>query len=78
MFLYDWNMSLISSGPCDIVGDISYEELRALAYDDAKQGKSLQFIVGQFALVICHLALYLSKRWLDELLYGIIDFWTHN
>lgn len=31
--------------PCDIVGDISYEELRALAYDDASQGKSLQFIV---------------------------------
>ncbi|KAL2229199.1 UNVERIFIED_CONTAM: Zinc finger CCCH domain-containing protein 16 [Sesamum indicum] len=33
------------NGPCDIVGDISCEELRALAYDDAKQGKSLQFII---------------------------------
>ncbi|KAL8470180.1 hypothetical protein ACS0TY_032882 [Phlomoides rotata] len=33
--------------PCDIVGDISYEELRALAYDDAIQGKSLQFIVDR-------------------------------
>lgn len=47
-------MSLICSGPCDIAGDISYEELRALAYDDAKHGKSLQFIVGQFAFVTCH------------------------
>ncbi|XP_042508997.1 zinc finger CCCH domain-containing protein 46 [Macadamia integrifolia] len=32
-------------GPCDIVGDISYEELRAEAYKDAKQGLSLQSIV---------------------------------
>lgn len=32
-------------GPCDIIGDISCEELRALAYDEAKSGKSLQFIV---------------------------------
>ncbi|XP_057517151.1 zinc finger CCCH domain-containing protein 16 [Amaranthus tricolor] len=31
--------------PCDITGDISYEELRALAYDDAKRGISLQSIV---------------------------------
>ncbi|GAB4854048.1 hypothetical protein Ancab_022629 [Ancistrocladus abbreviatus] len=31
--------------PCDIVGDISYEELRAAAYDDAKRGMSLQSIV---------------------------------
>ncbi|KAL5555244.1 hypothetical protein UlMin_037480 [Ulmus minor] len=31
--------------PCDIVGDISYEELRAAAYDDAKRGLSLQSIV---------------------------------
>lgn len=59
-------MSLICSCPCDIVGDISYEELRALAYDDASQGKSLQFIVGQFALMTCHLVLCLSKRRLDE------------
>ncbi|KAJ4962386.1 hypothetical protein NE237_022325 [Protea cynaroides] len=32
-------------GPCDIVGDISYEELRAEAYKDAKQGLGLQSIV---------------------------------
>ncbi|KAF8389521.1 hypothetical protein HHK36_026216 [Tetracentron sinense] len=31
--------------PCDIVGDISYEELRAAAYDDAKLGLSLHSIV---------------------------------
>ncbi|OVA15752.1 zinc finger protein [Macleaya cordata] len=30
---------------CDIVGDISYEELRALAYDDAKKGMPLQSMV---------------------------------
>lgn len=30
---------------CDIVGDISYEELRAAAYDDAKRGLNLQSIV---------------------------------
>lgn len=35
----------VHSGPCDIVGDISYEELRALAYDEAKRGLSLQSIV---------------------------------
>ncbi|CAK9167818.1 unnamed protein product [Ilex paraguariensis] len=33
------------NGPCDIVGDISYEELRATAYDDAKRGLSLDLIV---------------------------------
>lgn len=33
------------NGPCDIVGDLSYEELRAAAYDDAKRGLSLQSIV---------------------------------
>ncbi|GER36124.1 zinc finger CCCH-type family protein [Striga asiatica] len=37
-------------GPCDIVGDVSCEELRALAYDDSRQGKSLQLIVRQYAL----------------------------
>lgn len=31
--------------PCDIVGDISYEELRASAYEDAKNGMSLPSIV---------------------------------
>ncbi|KAE9593468.1 hypothetical protein Lal_00029029 [Lupinus albus] len=30
---------------CDIVGDISYEELRASAYEDAKKGITLQSIV---------------------------------
>ncbi|KAJ4709697.1 Zinc finger CCCH domain-containing protein 16 [Melia azedarach] len=33
------------NAPCDIVGDISYEELRAAAYDEAKRGLSLQSIV---------------------------------
>ncbi|XAR57342.1 hypothetical protein NMG60_11025450 [Bertholletia excelsa] len=33
------------SSSCDIVGDISCEELRAAAYDDAKRGLSLQSIV---------------------------------
>ncbi|XP_059276605.1 zinc finger CCCH domain-containing protein 16 isoform X2 [Lycium ferocissimum] len=32
-------------GPCDITGDVSYEELRAAAYDDAKRGQSLNSIV---------------------------------
>ncbi|KAJ7960286.1 Zinc finger CCCH domain-containing protein 16 [Quillaja saponaria] len=31
--------------PCDIVGDISYEELWAAAYDDAKRGMSFLSIV---------------------------------
>uniref|UniRef100_A0A2P2JVY1 Zinc finger CCCH domain-containing protein 16-like isoform X2 n=1 Tax=Rhizophora mucronata TaxID=61149 RepID=A0A2P2JVY1_RHIMU len=30
---------------CDIIGDVSYEELRATAYDDARHGVSLQSIV---------------------------------
>ncbi|XVE71953.1 hypothetical protein DITRI_Ditri10aG0192200 [Diplodiscus trichospermus] len=33
------------NSPCDIVGDVSYEELRAAAYDDAKSGLSMQSIV---------------------------------
>ncbi|KAJ3698655.1 hypothetical protein LUZ61_002360 [Rhynchospora tenuis] len=33
--------------PCDIHGDISYEELRALAYEEAKQGHNIQSIVGR-------------------------------
>ncbi|CAI9779857.1 unnamed protein product [Fraxinus pennsylvanica] len=35
------------NGPCDIVGDISYEELRASAYDEAKRGLSLQSIIDR-------------------------------
>ncbi|KAL4205202.1 hypothetical protein AMTRI_Chr01g113340 [Amborella trichopoda] len=31
--------------PCDITGDISFEELRAAAYDDARRGVPLQSIV---------------------------------
>ncbi|PKA51440.1 Zinc finger CCCH domain-containing protein 46 [Apostasia shenzhenica] len=31
--------------PCDIVGDVSYEELREAAYEDAKRGLALQSIV---------------------------------
>ncbi|KAF3787552.1 Zinc finger CCCH domain-containing protein 16 [Nymphaea thermarum] len=34
-----WNL------PCDITGDISYEELRAAAYDDSRKGLPLQLIV---------------------------------
>lgn len=37
----------VSSRPCDIVGDISYEELRAAAYEDAKRGLPMQAIVSQ-------------------------------
>lgn len=37
--------AFLLSGPCDIVGDLSYEELRAAAYDDAKRGLNLQSIV---------------------------------
>ncbi|XP_068637698.1 zinc finger CCCH domain-containing protein 46 isoform X2 [Aristolochia californica] len=33
--------------PCDIHGDISYEELRACAYEDAKQGLNLQSIIDR-------------------------------
>ncbi|XP_054813003.1 uncharacterized protein LOC129313710 [Prosopis cineraria] len=33
------------SAPCDIVGDISYEELQAAAYEDAKHGMTFQSIV---------------------------------
>lgn len=40
---------IIFSFPCDIVGDISYEELRTAAYDDAKRGLSVQAIVRTFA-----------------------------
>ncbi|VAI78901.1 hypothetical protein VPH35_124829 [Triticum aestivum] len=35
----------LRSGPCDITGDISYEELRAKAYEEGKQGKPMQSIV---------------------------------
>ncbi|KAK6944618.1 hypothetical protein RJ641_025720, partial [Dillenia turbinata] len=43
-----WKLSCYAhcrSSPCDIVGDVSYEELRAAAYDDAMRGLSLQSIV---------------------------------
>jgi len=39
-----WNSSVCSL-PCEIVGDISCEELRAVAYDDARRGLSFQSIV---------------------------------
>ncbi|XP_051199059.1 zinc finger CCCH domain-containing protein 46 [Lolium perenne] len=35
----------LRSGPCDITGDVSYEELRAKAYEQGKQGHPLQSIV---------------------------------
>ncbi|KAL5839859.1 hypothetical protein ACOSQ4_012467 [Xanthoceras sorbifolium] len=43
-----WKLTCYShwkNATCDIVGDVSYEELRAAAYDDAKRGLSLQSIV---------------------------------
>lgn len=39
-----WNSS-VCSAPCEIVGDISHEELRTAAYDDARRGLSFQSIV---------------------------------
>ncbi|KAL1814097.1 hypothetical protein ACET3Z_024162 [Daucus carota] len=45
-----WNLTCyghVKNGPCDILGDISYEELRALAYEDAKSGLSVQSIVDK-------------------------------
>ncbi|KAE8657963.1 zinc finger CCCH domain-containing protein 16-like isoform X2 [Hibiscus syriacus] len=43
-----WKLTCYShwkNSPCDIVGDVSYEELRAAAYDDAKRGLHLQSII---------------------------------
>ncbi|XP_010278414.1 PREDICTED: zinc finger CCCH domain-containing protein 16 isoform X2 [Nelumbo nucifera] len=43
-----WNLTCYGHckyHPCDIVGDISYEELRAAAYDGAKNKMSLESIV---------------------------------
>lgn len=37
----------VKNAPCDIGGDVSYEELRAVAYDDAKRGLSLPSIVAR-------------------------------
>uniref|UniRef100_A0A1D1XZ54 Zinc finger CCCH domain-containing protein 16 n=1 Tax=Anthurium amnicola TaxID=1678845 RepID=A0A1D1XZ54_9ARAE len=37
--------------PCDVLGDVSYEELRAVAYEDARQGLNLQTIVCVLARV---------------------------
>jgi hypothetical protein len=37
--------------PCDVTGDISYEELRAVAYEEAKRGIPLQSIVRLTFLV---------------------------
>ncbi|KAG8501895.1 hypothetical protein CXB51_004575 [Gossypium anomalum] len=42
--------SCCKDSPCDIVGDVSYEELRAAAYDDAKRGLSLQSIVRRSSI----------------------------
>ncbi|GFY80861.1 zinc finger C-x8-C-x5-C-x3-H type family protein [Actinidia rufa] len=55
-----WKLSCYGHGkssPCDIIGDISYEELRAAAYDDAKRGLSLQSIVRDTAyhISLCNL-----------------------
>uniref|UniRef100_A0A7N0ZSI1 C3H1-type domain-containing protein n=1 Tax=Kalanchoe fedtschenkoi TaxID=63787 RepID=A0A7N0ZSI1_KALFE len=43
-----WKLTCYSHhkyAPCDITGDVSYEELRMSAYDDAKSGMSLPAIV---------------------------------
>jgi len=52
----------VCSGPCDIIGDVSYEELRAAAYDDYKRGLSLQSIVRKIQQtafpLFCLLILY--------------------
>nr|GME04635.1 zinc finger CCCH domain-containing protein 16 [Ipomoea batatas] len=43
-----WNLTCYGhrkNGPCDVIGDVSYEELRVAAYDDAKRGLNLQSIV---------------------------------
>ncbi|MBA0725932.1 hypothetical protein Golax_001791, partial [Gossypium laxum] len=48
-----WKLTCYShwkNSPCDIVGDVSYEELRAAAYDDAKRGLSLQSIVRRSSI----------------------------
>lgn len=45
MIDFDFFIFFLSSAPCDIVGDISYEELRAAAYEDNKKGMSLPQIV---------------------------------
>ncbi|KAL6873884.1 hypothetical protein ACP4OV_013966 [Aristida adscensionis] len=37
----------LRNGPCDITGDISFEELRAKAYDQGRQGRPLQSIVEE-------------------------------
>lgn len=44
-FVYSKLQPFDRSAPCDIVGDVSSEELRAAAYDDAKRGLNLQSIV---------------------------------
>ncbi|KAB1204831.1 Zinc finger CCCH domain-containing protein 16 [Morella rubra] len=43
-----WKLTCYShskDAPCDIVGDVSYEELRTAAYDDARRGLSFQSII---------------------------------
>ncbi|KAL6008299.1 hypothetical protein ACLOJK_033805 [Asimina triloba] len=43
-----WNLTCYGHArnrPCDISGDVCYEELRAAAYEDARQGMPLQAIV---------------------------------
>ena len=44
----------VCSLPNDITGDISPEELRALAYDSAKQGSSIQQIVSLLHHLLAH------------------------
>lgn len=51
--IYLWtkvfNILLVSAN--DIIGDVSYEELRAVAYDDANCGLSLQAVVRKSSTI---------------------------
>lgn len=56
----------VNYGPCDIVGDTSYEELRALAYEDAKSGLCLEAIVERerwsLMIMLCKFDCALTSR----------------
>lgn len=58
-FFFPFNFYFVCSGPCDIIGDVSYEELRAAAYEDAKRGLSLQSIVRKYGWLLESLSFYL-------------------
>lgn len=45
MSLIENGQFCVSSLPNDVLGDVSFEELRAYAYDSGKQGVPLQSLV---------------------------------